>query len=384
MNFIDDLKSTPVLIATGTGGVGKTTMSCALAIALAHRHDARVLVITIDPAKRLASVLCEENLGHVPQLINHDRFMTEGKARGEVFAAMVDTSLGWKDIVERYAKSDKDAQRIFNNKLYSNVTTRFSHSHDFVAMDQLYEHYHSGKFDYIVLDTPPTSQAFGFFDAPQAMSEFFGGRLVRLVTSPYRLGRGRAAKLFDLASQPFFALADKVLGKEFLNDIGEFFFLFHTMYDDFVERATDITGFLTSSRVHAALVVNPAQYLSRTYLPMCEGLGERKIHLDYLVVNNVPYTSAQRDEVEGYINDRSNESHPEHPVIADFIRRDWEVSAAIHDEMKRRKPASFEEGIPGQLLPVIPAPRVFTLDEQERIAELVANVQNIGAFDDTI
>lgn len=316
MSFVDAMSNTPVLIVTGTGGVGKTTTSCALAISLAHRNDARVLVITIDPAQRLASILCEENLGHKPQKVDHARFIDD--AQGEVFAAMIDTQSGWREIVERYAKSAKDAQRIFDNKLYANLTTRFSHSHDFVAMDQLYEHYRSAEYDFIVLDTPPTSQAFGFFDAPQAMSEFFGGRMVRMITSPYRVGKGRAAKLFDLASQPFFALADKVLGKEFLNDIGEFFFLFHTMYDDFVKRATTITEFLTSSRVHAALVTSPSQYVSHSYESMCEGLVKRKIHLSHLLVNSVPFTPQVDMDIAHYLDEHREKGET---VIQSFLCR---------------------------------------------------------------
>lgn len=384
MKFIDDLKDTPVLIVTGTGGVGKTTMSCALAIALAQENNARVLVITIDPARRLASVLCEDSLDHTPRAIDHSRFVEGKKTDGEVFAAMVDTQVGWKEIVNRYAKSEKDANRIFSNKLYRNLTSRFSHSHDFVAMDQLYEHYRSGSFDFIVLDTPPTSQAFGFFDAPQAMSDFFGGRLVKLITSPYRLGSGRAAKLFDLASQPFFALADKVLGKQFLNDIGEFFFLFHTMYDDFVDRATSITEFLTSSRVHATLVMSPTQFISRSYESMCDGLNDRKINLDYLVVNNVAFSPSDDTEILDFVESSEAKSPKKiDSAIARFMRNDWNISQEVYHELENRHD-SFKERRGASEQPVVIARRALALDELQRVCELVSDVQNTHEFDDTI
>lgn len=379
MSFVDDLLETPVLIMTGTGGVGKTTVSCAVAISLAQRNDARVLVITIDPAKRLAAILCEESLGHSPQKVDHSRFIHE-KARGEVFAAMIDTQDGWKEIVERYARSSSDAQRIFDNKLYKNLTSRFSHSHDFVAMDQLYEHYRSGSYDYIVLDTPPTSQAFGFFDAPQAMSEFFGGRMVRMITSPYRVGKGRAAKLFDLASQPFFALADKVLGKQFLNDIGEFFFLFHTMYDDFVKRATTITNFITSSRVHAVLVTSPSQFVCHSYETMSDGLKVRSIHLSNIIVNSVPFTPHNEIEIAHYVDEHSPEDES---VLDAFLRRDWELSVGVYDELDRGTQARRD--LPGAAqVTLVALPRVQALDELTRISDLVASVQNTSSFDDTI
>lgn len=384
MSFVEDLSGTPVLIVSGTGGVGKTTMSCAIAISLAQIKEARVLVITIDPAKRLASVLSEDNLSHGPQKIDHSKFIGESKTKGEVFAAMVDTEIGWKQIVERYAKSENDASRIFENNLFQNLTTRFSHSHDFVAMDQLYEHYRSGEFDFVVLDTPPTSQAFGFFDAPQAMSEFFGGRLVRLITSPYRLGSGKAAKLFDLASQPFFALADKVLGKQFLNDIGEFFFLFHTMYDDFADRATSITEFLKSSKVHAALVTNPAQFISKSYETMSEGLLERKIDLDHLVVNNVPFDPDLETDIEEYLNQATESRDLDQEFsISQLIKNDWNLSKAVYNELENPS-RGFADAVHGHMLPIVVAGRVLEVDETRRLSELVGNVQNLDVFDDTI
>lgn len=370
MKFLDDLSNTPVLISAGTGGVGKTTMSCALAILLAQQNDARVLVITIDPAKRLASVLSEQELGHVPQNIDHGRFITEKRSRGEVFAAMVDTQRGWEDLVNRYAKDPKDATRIFNNSLYANLTTRFSHSHDFIAMDQLFEHYRSGDYDYIVLDTPPASKAFGFFDAPQAMSDFFGGKLVKLITSPYRLGRGRAAKLFDLASQPFFALADKILGKQFINDVGEFFFLFHSMYDDIVDRASNITELLTSQKVHSTLILNPQQYISKSFESMSQGLKTRGIALDYLIINNVPFLEKDLAEIKRALEAESDQERLD-SVIDELIHTDCLVSEKIYSTLE---PSNAKQDHKMTLS----APRAYEQDEHNRLKELISSVQTAG------
>jgi anion-transporting ArsA/GET3 family ATPase len=374
MRLLDQLHQTPVLIATGTGGVGKTTMSCALAIGLANTYDARVLVITIDPAKRLASVLCEEELGHEPRAIDINKF-TEDIARGEVFAAMVHSEEGWRDLITRYAKSESDAKRIFENKLYKNLTSRFSHSHDFIAMDQLFEHYRSGQYDFIVLDTPPSSQAFGFFDAPQAMSEFFGGKLVRLVTSPYRLGKGRAAKLFDFASQPFFALADKVLGKQFLNEIGEFFFLFHTMYDQFAARSKDITGFITSNRCHAAIVSDPSQFLSNLYLETEKGLLERKINATHLLINNVPFAQDEIDEVK-YEHENLHDKS-----FALLIEHDIEISEAVYEKLADNMRGFAQLEDVGHRVAIA---RALEIDESERLKALVGTVQRASIFDDTM
>jgi anion-transporting ArsA/GET3 family ATPase len=376
MRILDEVVRAPVVITAGTGGVGKTTMSVAVAIAIAQEHSARVLVLTIDPARRLADVLSEKHLTHTPSRVDHARFV-EGTAQGELFAAMVETDEGWKEIITRYAKSDKDADRIFENRLFQNLTTRFSHSHDFVAMDQLYEHYRSGQYDYIVLDTPPTSQAFGFFDAPQAMSEFFGGRLVRLVTSPYRLGSGRAAKLFDLASQPFFALADKVLGKQFLNDIGEFFFLFHTMYDDFAERSNDITAFLTSSRVHSTLVTNPAQFCAGEDKDVLDGLTSRKIHPCVIFINGVAFSPEQFSDITSFLASASDDDFTE------FVARDHDISVQVYRELARRS-GGFGAANSDSERTMTTIGRIAALDEVQRVKELVASVQSASSDDDTM
>lgn len=377
MKLLDTLRDTPVLIVTGTGGVGKTTTSCAISIGLAQKFNAKVLVITIDPAKRLSSVLSEETLSHEPKKIAYQKFIDSSSENGELYAAMVDTSQGWNKIVNRFAKSEKDAQRIFSNNLFSNLTTRFSHSHDFVAMDSLYEHYRSGEFDYIVLDTPPTSKAFGFFDAPQAMSEFFGGKLVKLITSPYRFGNGRAAKLFDIASQPFFAITDKVLGKEFLNDIGEFFFLFHTMYDDFVERATSITKFLKSKKVNSVLIVDSEQFILKSYKQMSYGLEDRDIHLSGIIINKVPFLLDVDTEIVEYINAIDSKSNTN---LDEILKSDLEISKDINTDVKNYLGASFGPGN-GRFIPVALLSRMVEIEITDRLTSLVSAVDRLELLD---
>ena len=110
-------------------------------------------------------------------------------------------------------------------------------SHDYIAMERLFEIHASGEYDLIVVDTPPTRNAVDFLDAPARMSEFFGGRLLRWLTLPYRVGGKRSVRMINFASRPFYQLADRVLGSKFLEDIAEFFLNFQSMYDGFVERA---------------------------------------------------------------------------------------------------------------------------------------------------
>lgn len=204
------------------------------------------------------------------------------------------------------------------------------------------------------------------------------------MTSPYRLGRGRAAKLFDLASQPFFALADKVLGKQFLNDIGEFFFLFQTMYDDFAARAESITEFISSKRVHAALITNPSQFISDQHGEILDGLVERKIDVDHVIVNNVPFSFKHVDELDELLPQISHEDGEIalEDVIAEFIRRDRDVTLAVHSALSHRDVHNPLRGTTE--VPVALVTRTFAEGELARMADLVDSVQNNSDLDDTI
>lgn len=376
MKLIESLSSSNVLISAGTGGVGKTTISCAMAIAVAHSKNAKVLVITIDPAKRLGSILVEKNLGHEPLKIDHSKFFhKETAVKGEVYGVTIDMSKGWDELVERFSKSQEDIDKIFENNMYQNLTTRFTHSHDFIAMDQLYEYYYKGEYDYIVLDTPPMSQAFDFFDAPKIVSDFFGGKILNLVTSPYRLSQSsRGAKLFDLASKPFFTLANKVLGENFLNDIGEFFYLFKKIQEPLLKRAKDITKFLKSDSLSCALIMSPIQYLEKDYEQVIEELEARSMSLSNMVINMYPFSPQNRDEIDVFL--ASKESSSLEQSYIDYLNSEIEMSKQIDAKVKNR-PISFgsnEFYSKDEQLEVFLVPKSFDIDLTERLTYLVSVV----------
>ena len=150
---------------------------------------------------------------------------------------MLDTKRSWDELVLRHAPDEETAYRILDNRLYHNVTARFVQSHDYIAMERLFDLHASGVYDLIVIDTPPTRNAIDFLEAPARMSEFFGGRLLRWLTMPYRISGARGARMINVASRPFYQVADRILGSQFLQDIAEFFLNFQSMYAGFVERA---------------------------------------------------------------------------------------------------------------------------------------------------
>src|SRR5439155_19245705 len=121
--------------------------------------------------------------------------------------------------------------------LYHNFIAWFVQSYDYIAMERLFELHSSGQYDLIVIDTPPTRNAIDFLEAPARMADFFGGRLLRWLIVPYRVGGKRGSRVLNMASRPFYQMADRILGGKFLQDIAEFFMNFQSMYDGFVKRA---------------------------------------------------------------------------------------------------------------------------------------------------
>ena len=158
-------------------------------------------------------------------------------------------------------------------------------SHDYIAMERLYELHSSGGYDLIVVDTPPTRNAIDFLEAPARMGEFFGGRLLRWLTMPYRVSGGRGARMINVASRPFYSLADRVLGSQFLQDIAEFFLNFESMYTGFVERAKAVETLLHDRRTTFAVVTTLEGAPLREAEIFCGELRDRGFHLGALVLN---------------------------------------------------------------------------------------------------
>jgi anion-transporting ArsA/GET3 family ATPase len=290
------LRSREIVVFCGSGGVGKTTTAAAAALEAAVHVGGRVLVLTIDPARRLADALGLEGIGNVERRVPDGVLRAAGiEARGELYAAMLDTKASWDDLVLRHAPNEETAYRILDNHLYATVTGRFVQSHDYIAMERLYDLHSSGRYDLIIVDTPPTRNAIDFLEAPARMAEFFGGRLLRWLTMPYRIGGRRGARLINFASRPFYQLADRVLGRQFLQDIAEFFLNFQTMYDGFVARAQAVEELLHERRTGFVVVTTLEDAPLREARFFCTELGKRGFNLDALVLNRVLPEYVQRE-----------------------------------------------------------------------------------------
>ncbi|HEV2071460.1 MAG TPA: ArsA-related P-loop ATPase, partial [Acidimicrobiales bacterium] len=193
----------------------------------------------------------------------------------------LDTKQSWDELIRRHAPDATTRDAILANPLYRNVTGKFVHSHDYIAMERLYELHASGAYDLIVVDTPPTRHAIDFLEAPERMAEFFSSRLLRWLLVPYR------SRLINAASRPFYQIADRALGSAFLADIAEFFILFQSMYEGFVERAGAVERVLGDRRTTFVVVTTleaaPASEAGR----FVEVLRTKRLHLGAVVLNRV-------------------------------------------------------------------------------------------------
>jgi anion-transporting ArsA/GET3 family ATPase len=280
---IDGLLATKeIVIACGPGGVGKTTTAAAAALMAALRHGSKVLVLTVDPAKRLANALGLDGIGNAEHRVPDEAFAAAGlKPRGELWAAMLDTKESWDELIRRQAPDARTRNEILANPLYQNISGRFVQSHDYIAMERLYEIHSEGHYDLIVVDTPPTRNALDFLDAPQRMADFFSSRLLRWLIVPYR------SRLVNVATKPFYQIADRILGTEFLADISEFFVLFQSMYDGFVARAESVERLLSDRRTTFAVVSTLEAVPLREAEFFAEQLTARRLHLGAIVLNKV-------------------------------------------------------------------------------------------------
>jgi anion-transporting ArsA/GET3 family ATPase len=277
------LAAKEIAISCGSGGVGKTTTAAAMAAMAATHLGGRVLVLTVDPARRLANALGLERFGNTEVQVPPEAFAAgRGVApRGELWAAMLDTKQSWDDLVRLHAPDARTREAILANPLYANISGKFVQSHDYIAMERLYQLHSSGTYDLIVVDTPPTRNAIDFLEAPERMADFFSSRLLRWLTAPSK------SRIMTMASKPFYSVADRILGTQFLEDIAEFFSLFQRMAPGFVERAEAVARTLSDRRTTFVVVstleaapVHEAEFFIRA-------LSERQLHLGALVLNKV-------------------------------------------------------------------------------------------------
>lgn len=234
-----------VIVCAGAGGVGKTTTAAALATHAAQLGR-RAVVVTIDPAKRLADALGLDGLGNVAHRI-------EGDWPGELHALMLDTKATFDELVTRYASGPAQTERILANRFYRNISHALSGTQEYMAAEKLYELHAAGNFDLIVVDTPPTRQALDFLDAPGQLARFLDHRAYRLMTGS---GRG-VSRVIGKAGFAVLRTAGRLVGTSVMDDAVAFFVAFEGMEAGFRARSQDVRRLLVSPRTTFVVVASP-------------------------------------------------------------------------------------------------------------------------------
>ena len=229
---------TDAVLITGGGGVGKTTIAAAIGLAAAESGH-RTLVLTVDPAKRLASALGLEHLANHPE---------PNPQQDGLYAAMLDSAASWDAIARRHAPPEV-AERLITNPLFEAVAHRFPSGQSYAAAEEMVTHLESGDWDLVVVDTPPAAGGIEFFSAASRMRDLVGGRLLRWLTGARLPGR---RGLFNFAGRPALRLADALLGGPLLEQVAEFLFDLRTTYDGISAKAIDIDAHL--SNAHTVVV----------------------------------------------------------------------------------------------------------------------------------
>ncbi len=275
-----------ILVTVGTGGVGKTTVGAAMGLAAA-RLGKRVLVLTIDPARRLADALGVE-LGHEPRTIPRELLRAAGvEGGGELVAMMLDTKRTFDELVSRYSPDQEALERILDNPIYQNLTDALAGSREYSAMEKLHQLHSAGEYDLIVLDTPPSGHALEFLDAPRRLTGFLQSEFIKLLFRP-ALAMGRTGfRLFRFGSATVLRVMEKLTGLGFLRAMSDFLLAFESMLGGFTTRAREIEVLLRDPSCGFVLVVGPDPGQARRAADFWTRLQQEKVHLLGLVVNRV-------------------------------------------------------------------------------------------------
>ena len=277
------LRDAGVVICAGSGGVGKTTTSAAIALGLAARGQ-RVAVVTIDPAKRLADALGVDELQGEPTLVDPARFAAAGvPISGELWAMTLDTKRTFDELIETLAPDERSRQDILGNRIYQQLSGAIAGSQEFTAVAKLYELHASGRFDVLVLDTPPSRNALDFLDAPDRLTAFFDGRALRLLLAPTgiagrALGRGTGLVLGALR---------RLTGADLLTDLGVFFGALGGIVDGLRERADSVRALLSDPRTTFLVVTSPEREPVEEAIFFTAKLRDAGMPFGGLIVNRV-------------------------------------------------------------------------------------------------
>jgi anion-transporting ArsA/GET3 family ATPase len=321
MTLRDVLAAHRVVVCVGSGGVGKTTTAASLALHAAM-HGRRVLCLTIDPAKRLANSLGLTAMTTEEQLVPPALFAEQGlELRGSLSAMMLDTKRTFDDLVRRTASSPERAQRILDNKLYKYISTSLAGTQEYMAMEKLHSVRQDPRYDLIVLDTPPTSNALDFLDAPERLAGLVDSPAMRWFIQAFEgagkmslnlVGKGAAFLLRGLA---------KFTGTGFLEQVAEFVSEFNDLFGGFRERAQEVASYFRSAEVAFVIVTSPAPLAVEEAIFFGERLAQAGMPRDAFVINQVHPLLSEPRVTSAQLEQEAKKTLPEGADAAKLVAR---------------------------------------------------------------
>jgi anion-transporting ArsA/GET3 family ATPase len=288
------LEGKSVVIVAGSGGVGKTTTSAALAMGLAA-EGRRVAVVTIDPARRLANSLGLEELGNEPRRVDPERLAGHGiEMRGELWAMMLDAKRTFDELIERLAGDERTRDEILGNRIYQELSGAVAGSQEFTAIAKLYELHREGGYDVVVLDTPPSRNALDFLDAPDRLTAFFEGRALKLFLAP----TGLAARVMGRGTSVAFGILKRITGADLLTDLSVFFRALGGVIDGFRERAAGVKAILSDPETTFLIVTSPQAEPVEEAIFFRGKLRDARMPFGGLIVNRVDPAAGAPEELD--------------------------------------------------------------------------------------
>ncbi len=268
-----------VIVCAGSGGVGKTTTAASIGL-LGAASGRNSIVLTIDPAKRLADSLGIKELGNQPTLVRSN-------VKGKLSAMMLDQKGAWDALVERYADSEETRERIFKNAFYQNLSGTFAGSQEYMAIEQLSQLHDSGDYDLIVVDTPPTHHALDFLDAPKRLGNFLNRRVMRWFVRPYMSAGWSGLRVVNRTAGTLLRRLEDATGVSALAEVSEFFGAMSELFEGWEGRVKRVEQLLRSKRSAFILIATPEEQVLSEADYFCSKVQEHSIELRGVVFNRV-------------------------------------------------------------------------------------------------
>ena len=291
--LIDD-RRTRIIVCCGSGGVGKTTTAAAVGVRAAERGR-HVVVLTVDPARRLAQSMGLTSLDNTPRLVQG---VGNGNGQGSLHAMMLDMKRTFDEIVEAHADPDRAAQ-ILANPFYQSLSSSFAGTQEYMAMEKLGQLRRAEEWDLIVVDTPPSRSALDFLDAPQRLARFLDGKLLRLLTAPAKIGGRAYLRVLNAGFGMVTGVLTKILGAQVLRDVQTFVTALDTMFGGFRERADYTYQLLRAPGTAFLVVAAPEPDALREASYFVERLAQERMPLAGLLLNRVQRSPAARLSAAG-------------------------------------------------------------------------------------